>query len=371
MIPINDDVGEGTVTSDAISLGLRELRAAHGAPSFREIAHRVTVNRIAGGEDPAGARAATSSVHDLFRAGRRRHNCILVGEVVLALTGDPIAADMWVSRAGMAAAASAVSGAQPSALASVLETIPPDAPTSDGGLTSTMAVDAEPERPVMGIEFEPREVPVKKSSVISRGWIAIAIAVGAIALNLILPILGQHQFGGKNPLFLDMIGTAIAAVVLGPWPGALVGILSHIPDSFRHVWAWDSVMWFGLVQVVGALIWGYGYRWSRGSPLRFLGVTFVNALACSLVAFTVITVFFGGNPAYPAAELLVSAIAGPAAATPGIVFQVNLLFSVMDKSLASLIALGMVWLLAQLPSSELDQELLTELPVAVPPSFEE
>ena len=36
----------------------------------------------------------------------------------------------------------------------------------------------------------------------------------------------------KLPTFLDMIGTCVAAIVLGPWWGALVGVITNVGGSF-------------------------------------------------------------------------------------------------------------------------------------------
>lgn len=63
-------------------------------------------------------------------------------------------------------------------------------------------------------------------------------------------------------LYLDMIGTAVTAIILGSWYGAGVGAatsalaaISNIPGSIAVVG----------VQIAEALVWGYGVRaWRLG-----------------------------------------------------------------------------------------------------------
>ncbi len=96
------------------------------------------------------------------------------------------------------------------------------------------------------------------------------------------------------PVHLDMVGTAIAAIALGPWYGAVVGVATNVGAS--TVSGADSIP-FALVNVTGALLWGYGVRrlgLGRTLP-RFLGLNVLVALACTLVAVPLLVLLYGGS----------------------------------------------------------------------------
>jgi energy-coupling factor transport system substrate-specific component len=48
--------------------------------------------------------------------------------------------------------------------------------------------------------------------------LVVALVPAAAALNIVGSMINNAL---KLPIFLDMIGTAVAAIVLGPWWGAL------------------------------------------------------------------------------------------------------------------------------------------------------
>jgi energy-coupling factor transport system substrate-specific component len=101
-----------------------------------------------------------------------------------------------------------------------------------------------------------------------------------VALNL----LGRTLVDSLHlPIYLDMIGTAIAAIALGPWRGAAVGAATNVLGVLSS--GWVSIP-FAVVNVVGALLWGYGTRrWGLGRTLpRFFLLNIVVAVGCSVVA---------------------------------------------------------------------------------------
>lgn len=84
--------------------------------------------------------------------------------------------------------------------------------------------------------------------------------------SLGLTMLGREAVNFLElPIYLDMVGTAVAAVVLGPWRGAAVGLSTNLLGSLT---AGAVSLPFAIVNVVGALIWGYGvHRWGMGRTL--------------------------------------------------------------------------------------------------------
>ena len=87
-----------------------------------------------------------------------------------------------------------------------------------------------------------------------------------VALNIVGGIIASAL---RLPVYLDMIGTAVAAIVLGPWWGALVGLLTN---SGSALISGPTSLPFALVNIVGALIWGYGVRSSSYSVEQLVQV---------------------------------------------------------------------------------------------------
>lgn len=220
---------------------LHALREASGHPSYAELTRRIVAQRMAQGQSEHEARIAKSSVHDAFRLGRQRINPALVRELVAVMDTDVAVVDQWIA-------------------------------------DSLQPVVPEP---------EPAPDPIEPAS---RRAVAL-LMVGCIVLNM----LGREFIDFFTlPLYLDMVGTCIAAVALGPWRGAVVGLATNVVGVVGS--GWISLP-FALVNVVGALVWGYGvrrYGMSKTLPRYFL-LNMVAALACTLVAVPVIVTFLGGE----------------------------------------------------------------------------
>lgn len=237
---------------DPVLRELNALRVVAGEPSYAEIARRLVEQRVAAGQSEHAARIARSSVHDAFRLGRARINVALVRELVQVLGADPERVDEWLTR--VEGASVTVPAAQP-------------------------APAAAPVAPV---------VPAPEPPLPSRGQVA-GLALACLALNL----LGRQFVDFFSfPIYLDMVGTAVAAIALGPWRGAAVGLATNVVGAIGSGWL---SLPFALVNVVGALVWGYGVRrWGMGRTLaRFFVLNLGVALACSAVAVPILLILVG------------------------------------------------------------------------------
>jgi len=169
------------------------------------------------------------------------------------------------------------------------------------------------------------------------------IVFGCVALNVILSEFRFYFMGGMIPLFLDMVATALAAFLLGPWYAVVVGVLSFTTASALHNELFEPRFAFILVQIVGALIWGYGYQWVRQSKLhkgaRFCYLTILVGVVCSLVAFTIIEIALEGYLATSSGMLFARFLESSGDRNLAIRFQVNLMMSLIDKTIASAAAL--------------------------------
>ena len=219
---------------------LQTLRKTAGNPSFGRIAELIVERRVQAGASPAAAHLARSTVYDTFRVGRPRVNLHLVREAAIVLGADDATVDTWIAlcRRG----------------------------------------DSESE----GLPDSDVEIDTRRREV-------VLLMTACLVLNLV----GREFVDFFNlPIYLDMIGTAIAAIALGPWRGAAVGASTNVVGIVGSGWL---SLPFGLVNVAGALMWGYGVRrWGMGRTLpRFFILNVLTAIVCTLVAVPIIVTFLG------------------------------------------------------------------------------
>ena len=139
-------------------------------------------------------------------------------------------------------------------------------------------------------------------------------------------------------LYLDMIGTAIAAVVVGPWQAVAVGVATNLWEV--HTGGTWHGLWFALSNATGALLWGYGVRHGLGRTiLRFLGLNIAVAFFVTVVSTCVILFVYGNGGTGHAADSLVRSLVHRGHSLAVSVFSTNLITSLEDKLIAGFIAL--------------------------------
>ncbi|MFJ6415163.1 ECF transporter S component [Paeniglutamicibacter sp. NPDC091659] len=284
---------------DEIAKDLQRLRFDAGDIPYAEIVRRIAEHREQNGVPASASRPARTTVYDAFRLGRSRVNPTLVGEIVRALGVSEADVALWEARC----------------------------------LQARRQHDAEPPTgvPLPGAERieakrKPKQATLRASIILMVACVGINVAGFSIVPWLSLP------------LYLDMVGTAIAALVLGPWYGVAVGLATNaiglsITDS--------SSIWFGLVNIVGALIWGYGARRFRMCQTfsRYVLLNAIVAVACTLVATTLLVLLFNGATGH-AAEQTTDALVDMGEPLTLAVFISNLVHSLTDKGLTAFAALG-------------------------------
>ncbi|MCH1868711.1 hypothetical protein [Nocardioides sp. CFH 31398] len=290
---------------------LQEARHAAGDPSYAEVAQRVTTVRVGRGDLPDGARVARSTVYDCFRPGRSRIDAPLLRDIGLSLGVDAAEVDRWIAER-----------------------------------------DAPPPEPEPGAEPVPHEPPVATAQAGLTPVLVALLLLGGVLANLVGI---QLQVALALPLYLDMLGTAVVAVALGPWRAVAVGLATNLLGA--AVFGWASIP-FALVNVVGALVWGYGvHRWGLGRTLpRFLGLNLLAALACSAVALLVIAVLFGPDADASGSQLLGGLLTDAPAWVAMVVS--NLVTSAGDKLLSGFLALAAVGLLPLAVRTALNDRLV-------------
>lgn len=278
---------------DHVTRELAALRLRAGNPSFEQVTRLVTTARVEAGASEHAARVARSTVYDCFRPGRARLNLGLVREIAGVLGAEDDEVDRWLAPQPEPAPASSVP-------------VPPPTPS--------------PAVPVVG------PVPAR-------------IAVAVVAVGVLVGVLGrefQELLG--LPIYLDMIGTAVSALALGPWWGALTGLLTNVSGIAV---SGPASLPFALVNIAGALVWGYGVRrgWGR-TLLRFLALNVAVAVVCSAIAVTILLGLYGGSVGHGqdsiAANLDEFLPYGPSVAIG------NLFVSLADKVITGFVALALV-----------------------------
>ncbi|QEW02018.1 ECF transporter S component [Microbacterium lushaniae] len=296
----DEETTEPSVSFDVLAADLQRLRREAGDVSYAEIAARIAERRESEGMSVGAARVARSTVFDVFRPDRRRVNADLVREVVLALGEDERSAAQWRRRS----------------LAARMAPAPrPAAPAHPGG--AHLAGHAAGEGAL-------------------RVALIVALLVGCTGLNLFGAAVVRRW---DLPVFLDMIGTATAAFALGPWYGALVGATTNVLGGI--ILGPENVL-FAVVNVTGAVVWGYGIRRFARTIPRFVVLNVAVALACTFVAVPV-NVLYDGNGGH-LSDAVIAAMRD-AEGLWAAAFSANLPVSVGDKIIAGFLALACARLL--------------------------
>lgn len=288
----------GDAPLDLVVERLQAIRDGAGLPSFGEIALGVSRVRRSRGLTPEMARVGRTTVYDAFRTGRRRLDAGLVTDIVLALGGgEELARDLAAEcRAAQAGAPSAVLQAEPT--------------------------------PTVGAVGQPASMARR---------VVLVVLLGSVAVNLLGRVLVDLL---GLPVYLDMIGTAFTAILLGPWWGALVGVSTNavgvIPSGT------DS-LWFAPVNVVGALVWGYAARrWRMASSIpRFFLLNVVVAVVCTAVAVTTIVGKLGGFTGHGSDDITASVLELGRSLWVSVSVS-NLLTSITDKLIAGFVSLALI-----------------------------
>lgn len=181
----------------------------------------------------------------------------------------------------------------------------------------------------------------------------VAVIPVAAALNI---VGGYINTVLKLPIFLDMIGTMVTAVILGPWWGALVGAITNIVNSFI---SGPISLPFAVVNVIGALVWGYANSWGwMKKTWSFFLVNILVAFMCSVFAVPIYVFIFGGATGH-FADVMTAAFLAMGQNLIVSVFSSNILVSLADKIISGFVGLAIIEALpenlsssAKLPKAE-------------------
>jgi energy-coupling factor transport system substrate-specific component len=167
--------------------------------------------------------------------------------------------------------------------------------------------------------------------------LVVALVPAAAALNIVGSTINTAL---KLPIFLDMIGTCVAAIVLGPWWGALVGVITNVGGSLING---PIGIPFALANVAGALVWGYGVRsWGMGrNNVTYFILNIIVSLAVTAAAAPIVIFVFGGATGH-SSDALTAAFAQAGQDLITSVFASNIIVSLADKIIAGYVALAII-----------------------------
>jgi energy-coupling factor transport system substrate-specific component len=377
---ISADSGIAPWTPEDICAGLAALRAAAHDMSFGQIATEITRHRIASGMKAAQASVSRSTVYACFKPGRTRYSAALVAEIVTVLTDDTEAAALWRQRClavnrgnqmAMLTAATEVQANTPAtteadeaheaveaaAEAEATAQIAALAPAAKPGLgttvlraenesaqgTSNIRQATQLENPLITANgrtvFGGRPRWATDALGLSPQVIALVLFIGVI-VNVVPHVFSVTLFGTHFPLFMDMIGTAIVALVLGPLWAVLVGVLSAL-ITLPIVQLGALPLLFTPVVIIGALAWGLGiHRFKMGTTLlRFITLNLLVGAICTATAVIIVFATLDGQTLMPVAEHMADSVVTMGVPRFMAVLFTNLTLSVADKMLAGIVAL--------------------------------
>lgn len=165
--------------------------------------------------------------------------------------------------------------------------------------------------------------------------IAVAVAlnwVGGAVTNML-----------RIPLWLDMGGTAMIAMLFGPWWGCLAGLLTNI---VLFLLVSPIYLPYAVINMVGGIIIGYGaiLGWTKTWP-KFFALSFFEAIVSTTIDVPITVYMFGGMTGNPADILNAMMIDLSGDILIG-TYLSNILESLVDKPLGNLEGLAV---LAALP----------------------
>ncbi|MFN8631826.1 MAG: hypothetical protein U0838_16365 [Chloroflexota bacterium] len=167
---------------------------------------------------------------------------------------------------------------------------------------------------------------------------ALMIVALCAALNVFGGLIAKTF--GVPVVYLDTIGTFVAAVLLGPWWGAAAGVTYNVFASLTFD---PGTVPFALVSIVVALLWGYGMRTlgmgrSTGS---FLVLAIVVAVVSAIASSPIVLLVFGG--ATGSASDAITFLFELLGLDQGLsVFFSNLVSNAADKLIAGSLGLALV-----------------------------
>lgn len=151
----------------------------------------------------------------------------------------------------------------------------------------------------------------------------------AVAINV---VVGQVALQLKLPLYMDAIGTTILAAIMGPWVGAVSGLLSSFITALIGGNLLDTL--FGLCNVSTALIVGFMVRYGKFKKWYHLGICLVAVSILNAALGTPIGVVVYGGIQGSGLDIAVAALLATGQDLMSARFWASLPTNLIDKGIA-------------------------------------
>lgn len=155
----------------------------------------------------------------------------------------------------------------------------------------------------------------------------------AVAINL---VCGQIALQLKLPLYLDAIGTVILSAIMGPWIGAISGILSSFITALISGNLLDTL--FGVCNVATALIVGFMARYGKFSKIPHLVIATILVSFANAALGTPLGVIVYGGIQGSGVDVAVAALLALGQDLMSSRFWASLPTNLIDKGIAIVIA---------------------------------
>jgi energy-coupling factor transport system substrate-specific component len=182
------------------------------------------------------------------------------------------------------------------------------------------------------IPSESIEMP---SRTIPRTYI-IALIPSAVALNIVGAFISGVL---RLPVFLDLVGTMIVSLILGPWWGVLSAFLTSTVIGLIQG---PVFMIFGLVSAAVAIMLGYGARLKMANSLpRYFVLSLLIALVTASISTPIYIYIFGGATGHPT-DVFIAAFTTLGQPLSLAVLFTKILTAVADKPIQCFLALSIL-----------------------------
>ena len=179
--------------------------------------------------------------------------------------------------------------------------------------------------------MEKKKYSIKEDmSLLSLLLIPIAVAINYVG--------GQLAVLLKLPFYLDVIGTIMAAMLGGPWIGALAGLVTNLILGITN----PTFLPFAIVNVAVGLVTGFCARkdYFRDIPRIILSIIYMSLI--SLVTSIPIVVLMFGGVTGGGTSLITGVLMASGRDIWVAVTSTEILFTGLDRIISILITFGIV-----------------------------
>ena len=164
-------------------------------------------------------------------------------------------------------------------------------------------------------------------------YIAIMIPLG-VAINY---VGGQLATMLSLPIYLDSIGTAIVAAVMGPWIGAASGALFNVISALLSGMPTSAL--FAICNIGTGLIVGYMARFKKFETPLHVGIATVGvALWNAITGAPIAMVVYGGIDGNAGTNAMIAALGAMGTDLASAAFLSRVPTNLLDKGIACVIA---------------------------------